>query len=116
MGPEKLCFVNSKEPFEYTLSVVSGKWKLKIIYLLACVTPVRYNMLKKSIDGITHKMLSTQLKELEHEEIISRKEYPQVPPKVEYSLTPKGRSLIPILTAMCQWGKDHAQEKDKNNL
>lgn len=111
--PEKLCFVRNKEPFEYTLSIVSGKWKLKIIYLLACITPVRYNMLKKSIEGITHKMLSTQLKELEQEGMISRKEYPQVPPKVEYSLTSKGESLIPILTAMCTWGKEHSQEKVK---
>ncbi len=107
--PEKLCFVSNKEPFEYTLSIVSGKWKLKIIYLLACTTPVRYNIFKKSIDGITHKMLSTQLKELEQEGIISRKEYPQVPPKVEYSLTVKGESLIPIVTSMCEWGKEHAQ-------
>ena len=107
---EKLCFVNSKEPFEYTLSIVSGKWKLKIIYLLTCITPVRYGALKKNIDGITHKMLSTQLKELEQQNIITRKEYPQVPPKVEYSLTEKGRSLIPIVIAMCDWGKTNFKQ------
>ena len=56
---EKICFVSNKEPFEYTLSIVSGKWKLKIIYLLACTAPARYNFLKKNIDAITHKMLST---------------------------------------------------------
>lgn len=104
---EKICFVNNKEPFEYTLSIVSGKWKLKIIYLLACTSPVRYNMLKRNIDGITHKMLSTQLKELEQEDVIFRNEYPQVPPKVEYSLTSKGESLIPIVKAMCSWGKEY---------
>ncbi|MNP65537.1 HTH-type transcriptional activator HxlR [compost metagenome] len=54
-------------------------------------------------------MLSTQLKELEQEGIVARKEYPQVPPKVEYSLTSKGESLIPILTAMCAWGSEHAK-------
>lgn len=107
---EKLCFVRNKEPFEYTLSIVSGKWKLKIIYLLACVTPVRYNMLKKSIDGITHKMLSTQLKELEQEDIVMRREFPQVPPKVEYSLTSKGASLIPIVMSMCSWGEEHIRQ------
>lgn len=107
---EKICFVSNKEPFEYTLSIVSGKWKLKIIYLLACITPVRYNMLKKSIEGITHKMLSTQLKELEQEEIVFRKEYPQIPPKVEYSLTAKGESLLPIVTAMCTWGKENSNK------
>ena len=105
--PDKICFINNKEPFEYTLSIVSGKWKLKIIYLLACITPVRYGVIKKNIAGITHKMLSTQLKELENENIITRKEYPQVTPKVEYSLTPKGQSLIPIVIAMCDWGKDN---------
>lgn len=104
---EKICFVNNKEPFEYTLSIVSGKWKLKIIYLLTCTSPIRYNMLKRNIDGITHKMLSTQLKELEQEDVIFRNEYPQVPPKVEYSLTSKGESLIPIVKAMCSWGKEY---------
>jgi len=105
---EKICFVKNKEPFEYTLSIVSGKWKLKIIYLLACLDIVRYGELKKNIDGITHKMLSSQLKELENDDMILRKEYPQVPPKVEYSLTQKGQSLIPIVISMCNWGKEHS--------
>lgn len=113
MALKKLCFVSNKEPFEYTLSVVSGKWKLKIIYLLACTAPLRYNVLKKNIDGITHKMLSTQLKELEQEGIVLRNEYPQVPPKVEYSLTSKGESLIPIVTAMCLWGKEHSTSNEQ---
>lgn len=102
---ETICFVSNKEPFEYTLSIISGKWKLKIVYMLACMKTVRYNVLKRNIEGITHKMLSTQLKELESEGILSRKEYPQVPPKVEYSLTEKGQSLIPIVVSMCEWGK-----------
>jgi DNA-binding HxlR family transcriptional regulator len=105
--PEKICFAASREPFEYTLSIVSGKWKLKIIYVLACMGTVRYGVLKKSIDGITHKMLSSQLKELESEEILLRTEYPQVPPKVEYSLTEKGQSLTPLVLSMCEWGKEH---------
>ncbi len=104
---EKLCFVTNKEPFEYTLSMISGKWKLKIIYLLACTAPVRYGVLKKNIDGITHKMLSAQLKELQKDGIIERHEYPQVPPKVEYFLTSMGKSLIPIVMSMCAWGKEH---------
>jgi len=107
---ENICFVTSKEPFEYTLSIISGKWKLKIIYILACMDIVRYNVLKRNIEGITHKMLSTQLKELENEGIILRKEYPQVPPKVEYSLTEKGKSLIPIVLTMCEWGKHNQPE------
>ncbi|MFA9376634.1 MAG: winged helix-turn-helix transcriptional regulator [Lachnotalea sp.] len=104
---EKICIITNKEPFEYTLSIVSGKWKLKIIYLLTCLGTVRYGVLKKSIDGITHKMLSSQLKELADEGIILRTEYPQVPPKVEYSLTLKGESLSPLVSAMCDWGKEH---------
>jgi DNA-binding HxlR family transcriptional regulator len=104
---EKICFVTSKEPFEYTLSIISGKWKLKIVYLLACMKIVRYNALKRNIDGITHKMLSMQLKELEQDGIIVREEFPQIPPKVEYSLSPKGLSLIPLVLSMCEWGKDN---------
>jgi len=106
--PQKICYVSSKEPFEYTLSIVAGKWKLKIIYLLICMGTVRYGILKKDIEGITHKMLSSQLKELEKENIIVRKEYPQVPPKVEYSLTSKGQSLVPIVQAMCEWGANNS--------
>ena len=102
---KEICLVTNREPFEYTLSIISGKWKLKIIYVLACMGIARYGVLKKSIDGITHKMLSSQLKELESEKVLLRTEYPQVPPKVEYSLTEKGNSLIPIITAMCDWGK-----------
>ena len=101
---EKICFVSSKEPFEYTLSIIDGKWKLKIIYVLICMGTVRYGFLKKNIQGITHKMLSSQLKELESQGIIDRKEYPEIPPKVEYSLTKKGQSLLPVVTAICDWG------------
>jgi len=114
--PEKICFVSNKQPFEYTLSIISGKWKLKIIYLLACMGTVRYGGLKKNIDGITHKMLSSQLKELEEQNIVLRVEYPQIPPKVEYSLTQKGQSIIPIINDMCAWGiKNIVKEKHDSN-
>lgn len=101
---DKICYVTSKEPFEYTISIISGKWKLRIIYLLACRGKVRYGELKKNIEGVTHKMLSSQLKELEQEGILLRQEYHQLPPKVEYSLTAKGDSLIPLVQDMCKWG------------
>ncbi|WP_195510417.1 winged helix-turn-helix transcriptional regulator [Clostridium tyrobutyricum] len=104
---EKLCYVGNREPFEYTLSIISGRWKLKIIYLLVCMGTVRYGALKKNIDGITHKMLSSQLKELQNKDIILRKQYMEMPPKVEYSLSKKGESLIPIVKAMCKWGEEH---------
>ena len=104
---ENLCYVGNKEPFEYTLSIISGKWKLKVIYLLACSGTLRYGELKKNIEGITHKRLNSQLKELENEKILLRKEYPQIPPKVEYSLATKCQSLIPIVREMCKWGKEN---------
>ena len=91
-------------PFEYTLSIIGGKWKMIIMFWLSKRKIMRYGELKKSIKGITHKMLSSQLKELESEGIIIRKEYHQIPPKVEYSLSEKGETLMPILEAMCNWG------------
>ncbi|MED4886429.1 helix-turn-helix domain-containing protein [Lysinibacillus fusiformis] len=95
---------NNQRPFDFTLSLIGGKWKMKIMYELSFDTILRYGELKQKIPAITHKMLSSQLKELENSGIVNRKEYPQIPPKVEYSLTPKGKSLMPILEEMCKWG------------
>ncbi len=92
-------------PFEYTLAIIGGKWKMRIIYELGCESTLRYGELKRNISYITHKMLSTQLKELENDGLITRKEYPQIPPKVEYSLSERGLSLFPIIEEMCKWGK-----------
>lgn len=100
--------VNSK-PFEYTLSLIGGKWKLHILFWLSKQEIMRYGEIKKALEKITHKMLSSQLKELEKDDLISRKEYPQVPPKVEYRLTDKGRSLMSVLEGMCQWGKQFVE-------
>lgn len=94
--------------FGYTFSLISGKYKMTIMYWLALYKPVmRYNELKRSLGKISHKTLSSTLKELEADDLIIRKEYPQIPPKVEYSLTEKGKSLIPILDSMCEWGTEH---------
>ncbi|PZM61980.1 winged helix-turn-helix transcriptional regulator [Paenibacillus dendritiformis] len=90
-------------PFGYTLSVIGGKWKM-VIYLLAENQPVRFNDLKRQIGAITYKTLSSQLKELESDGMVKRKEYPQVPPKVEYSLTDKAETLLPVLEELCEWG------------
>ncbi len=97
-------------PFGYTLSVIGGKWKMLIIYILAENQTVRFNDLKRKIGAITFKTLSSQLKELEADGMINRKEYPQIPPKVEYSLTHKAESLLPVLEQLCEWG-----EKNSNN-
>jgi len=92
-------------PFEYTLSIIGGKWKIRIMYLLSVNKVMRYGELKLDVPGITHKMLAKQLKEMETDGILSRKEYSQIPPKVEYSLTEKGESLIPIINSICHWGE-----------
>ena len=95
--------------FGYTLSLISGKYKMTILYCLAEFKVVRYNELKRFIGTISHKTLSLSLKELEADGLVSRKEYPQIPPKVEYSLSKRGQSLIPILDALCEWGEQHRQ-------
>jgi len=95
---------DSECPIVYTLAVVGGKWRWLIIYKLSEAGILRYGELKRTLPHITHKMLSQELKELEAEELIHRKEYPQVPPKVEYSLTEKGETLLPILELMSKWG------------
>ena len=93
--------------FSYTLSLISGKYKMVILYCLMEFGIVRYNELKRYIKTISHKTLSTSLKELENDGLVLRKEYPQIPPKVEYSLTDKGKSLMQILDQLCVWGEEH---------
>ena len=90
--------------FSYTLSLINGKYKMTVPYTLMEFGVVRFNEMKKYIGGISYKTLSSTLKELEADRLIHREEYPQIPPKVEYSLTARGKSLIPILDGMCEWG------------
>lgn len=91
--------------FGYTLSLIAGKYKMIILYWLSEHGVLRYNQLKRCVAGISHKTLSLTLKELEADRLIVRTEYPQIPPKVEYALSARGASLIPILDAMCAWGE-----------
>ncbi|MEG6586588.1 winged helix-turn-helix transcriptional regulator [Dendrosporobacter sp. 1207_IL3150] len=98
----------------YTLSIVGGKWKWLILYKLSESGVLRYGELKKVLPDITHKMLSQQLKELEAEQLIHREEYHQIPPKVEYWVTPKGKTLLPILNQMSQWGEKNRHANNKN--
>ena len=95
--------------FSYTLSLINGKYKMTILYTLMEFGIVRFNEMKRYIGGISYKTLSVTLKELEADGLIHREEYPQIPPKVEYSLTPRGKSLIPILDCMCRWGEQNRQ-------
>ncbi len=106
----KECIANCKledTGFNYTMSLIQGKYKMFILYTLMEFKVVRFNEMKKYIGGITFKTLSSALKQLEADGLVNRKEYPQVPPKVEYSLTERGMSLIPILDQMCEWGTEN---------
>lgn len=92
------------------MSLIGGKWKMHILFWLWRKDVLRYSELKRALDGVTHKMLSTQLKELEQDNLIIRNEYPQLPPKVEYSLSDRGKSLMPVLHEICHWGIDHIND------
>ena len=91
-------------PIEYTMNLIAGKWKLIILWHLSQEAVMRYGEIKKSMNKITHKMLSQQLKELEADGFIHREAYSQIPPKVEYSLTQLGKSFLPVLESMSDWG------------
>ena len=98
--------------FGYTLSLIGGKYKMIVIYALLEHPPVmRYNELKRHIGTVSFKTLTNTLRELEEDNLIIRKEYPQIPPKVEYSLSERGQSLIPILNMMCNWGEQNRLPK-----
>ncbi len=92
---------------ELTLSIIGGKWKMLILWHLGKEGTKRFGELKALIPGITQRMLVNQLRELENDYIVKRVVYPVVPPKVEYSLTDEGKSLMPILDAMYSWGRNY---------
>ncbi|MGO1044544.1 winged helix-turn-helix transcriptional regulator [Clostridioides difficile] len=91
--------------------MVGGKWKLPIICMLAVAKPIRYSSIKRKLDGITNTMLAQSLKELESDEIVFRKQYNEVPSRVEYTLTYKGISIVPVLGQFANWGAINMQEK-----
>jgi DNA-binding HxlR family transcriptional regulator len=95
-------------PVEYTLEVIGGKWKCVLLWHLRNRVR-RFNELRRLLPGATQKVLTSQLRQLERDGLIARKIYPEVPPKVEYSITPYGASLSPLLELMCHWGLQHRQ-------
>ncbi len=106
----KACIADAdweKTGFNYTLSLISGKYKMVILYCLMEYQPVRFNELQRYIKKVSDKTLSQNLKELEADALIQRTVYPQIPPKVEYSLTPRGCSLMQVLDQLCIWGEEH---------
>ena len=98
-------------PVEATLELIGGKYKALILWHLS-EKKLRFSELKKIITNATPKMLTQQLRELEANALIHREVYPVIPPKVEYSLTETGRSLLPILVAMRDWGAGYLRKKD----
>ena len=91
--------------FSYTLSLINGKHKMVILYCLMEFGTVRFNEMKRYLKNVTGRTLSANLKELEADDLVIRKEYPQIPPKVEYSLSERGRSLMTVLDRLCEWGE-----------
>ncbi|MCQ6963727.1 hypothetical protein PV02_11025 [Methanolobus chelungpuianus] len=100
-----------KCPVEATLDVIGGKWKPLILWQLKEKT-FRYNSLQQVLPGISPKMLTKQLKELEEDGLVRRKMYPEIPPRVEYSLTDFGRTVIPVLEELCRWGEGYMQQRE----
>lgn len=93
-----------------TLRVISGKWKPLILYFLAQDGPTRYGALRRAIRDVSDKMLIQQLKELEADGLVKRTDYKEIPPRVDYSLTPLGRSLAQALVPLCTWGTENMAE------
>ena len=90
--------------YSYTLSLIAGKYKPVILYCLMEYEPVRFNELQRYLKKVADKTLSRNLKELEADDLIHRAVYPQIPPRVEYSLTERGHSLVRVLDKLCDWG------------
>lgn len=93
-------------PVEVTLRAIGGKWKPVILFYLS-EKPLRFSELSRAIKGITQKMLTKQLREMESDGLLKRKVFPEIPPRVEYSITPYGKTLNPILASMSKWGEEH---------
>lgn len=93
-------------PLLYALDIIGKKWKLPIMWYLSYNDVTRYNELKRKVTGITNMMLTKSLKELEEHHLILRTQYDTIPPKVEYSLTDRGRELLPTLNELFKWGEE----------
>ncbi len=103
-------------PLEYGLTTFGGKWKSRIICILSANETLRYSELRKEMYNITDAVLAATLKDLIEEEIVSRKSYDEIPPRVEYSLTEKGKSVVPILQSICKWSGIFYKEDTQNEM
>ena len=103
-------------PLEYGLEIFGGEWKSRIICVLAAKEVLRYSELRREMGNITDAVLSVTLKELIADDIVIRKSYDEIPPRVEYSLTDKGSSVVPILQTICQWSGAYHKEDSENTM
>ena len=99
----------SSTGYSYTLSLIAGKYKPIILYCLMEYEPVRFNEMQRYLKNVADKTLSQNLKELEKDNLIIRKVYPQIPPKVEYTLSERGHSLVKVLDKLCDWGNENRE-------
>ena len=108
MGEKKIGEARfSDTGYSYTLSLIAGKYKPVILYCLMEYEPVRFNEMQRYLGKVADKTLSQNLKELERDGLIHREMYPEVPPKVEYTLTERGASLVAVLDKLCDWGMEN---------
>ena len=103
-------------PLEYGLAIFGGKWKSRIICVLSAKDTLRYSELRNEMKNITDAVLASTLKELIADQIVCRRSYDESPPRVEYSLTDKGRSVVPILQSICQWSGIFYKEDNENEM
>lgn len=104
-------------PLEYGLDVFGGKWNSRIICVLAAKKTLRYSELRKELGNVTDAVLASALKSLIENELVSRKSYDEIPPRVEYSLTKRGLSVVPILQSICTWaGAYYKNENDTSMI
>lgn len=103
-------------PLEYGLEIFGGKWKSRIICVLAEKGILRYSALRKEMSNITDAVLAATLKELIANDIVQRKSFDEIPPRVEYCLTKKGNSVIPILQSICKWSGAYHREENENTM
>ena len=103
-------------PLEYGLKIFGGKWDSRILCVLAAAAPMRYSELRKEMANITDAVLASSLKKLQNDGMIDRRQYNEIPPRVEYRLTEKGASVIPILQSICHWAGAYHKEDNEHTM
>jgi len=114
MKERKISEANFRDTgYSYTLSLIAGKYKPIVLYCLMEYEPVRFNEMRRYVGSAADKTLSQTLKELERDGLVHREMYPEIPPKVEYSLTERGHSLVRVLDRLCVWGEENRPRQDE---